>query len=101
MSENTETAGALGIITERDVPATMRDGVTLRADIFRPDGDGVFPGLLLRTPYGKYRKGRFDRFVRAGYAVMVQDTRGRYTSDGDWISNEITSSSSCSDRPWW
>ena len=85
MSENTETAGALGIITERDVPATMRDGVTLRADIFRPDGDGVFPGLLLRTPYGKHRKGRFDRFIRAGYAVMVQDSRGRYTSGGDWI----------------
>ena len=78
-------AGALGIITERDVPATMRDGIILRADVVRPDADGAFPGLLHRTPYGKFRRGNVDRFVRAGYVVVVQDSRGRYASDGDWI----------------
>ena len=87
MTPETEaaTSGELGIICERDVPATMRDGVVLRADLFRPEAEGPFPALLQRTPYGKYRQGRFGRFVRAGYAVMVQDSRGRYTSDGDFV----------------
>jgi len=80
-----KNAGALGIVTETDIPATMRDGVILRADISRPDADGPFPGLLLRTPYGKHLQENFDRFVRAGYVVMVQDSRGRYASDGDWV----------------
>ena len=38
---------------ERGVTATMRDGVILRADIYRPKGDGQFPVLLQRTPYNK------------------------------------------------
>jgi hypothetical protein len=77
--------GSLGIITELDVPATMRDGVTLRADVVRPEADGAFPGLLVRTPYGKFRQEKFNRFVRAGYVVVVQDSRGRYASDGDFV----------------
>ena len=40
--------------------------------------DGPFPGLLLRTPYGK-PEGGMERYVRAGYVVMAQDTRGRLT----------------------
>ena len=40
---------------ETDVAITMRDGVTLRADIFRPEGDGPFPTLVMRTPYDKRR----------------------------------------------
>jgi len=78
-------AGTLGIITEQNVPATMRDGVILRADVLRPETDGAFPGLLVRTPYGKFRQENFDRFVRAGYVVVVQDSRGRYASDGDFV----------------
>jgi uncharacterized protein len=77
-------AGALGIITEQDVAVPMRDGVTLRANIFRPDAPGRFPGLLLRTPYGK-PGGGYERHVRAGYVVAAQDTRGRYTSGGDYV----------------
>ena len=45
--------GALGMIIERDVEVVMRDGVILRSHIFPPEADGAFPGLLLRTPYGK------------------------------------------------
>jgi len=74
----------LGIVAECDVPVTMRDGVTLRSHIFRPDGPGLFPGILLRTPYGKPEAG-YDRYVRAGYAVVTQDSRGRYASDGDYV----------------
>jgi putative CocE/NonD family hydrolase len=71
------------IITEIDVPMPMRDGVILRADIARPDGPGPFPALLNRTPYKKSVEDK-TRFVRAGYAVISQDFRGRYASDGEF-----------------
>ncbi len=86
---NDET-GALGIITELDVPAEMRDGTILRANIFRPDGPGRFPAILLRTPYRKKTEG-FERYVRCGYVVAIQDTRGRYASDGEYAANTVES----------
>jgi len=82
--ETPAEAGALGITVERDVAVPMRDGVVLRANVFRPDADGGFPGLLMRTPYGK-PAGGYERYVRAGYAVVTQDSRGRYASDGEWV----------------
>jgi len=63
----------------------MRDGVTLRADIYRPKADGKFPVLLVRTPYDKNGEVNFGLKAAArGYVVIAQDVRGRYTSDGDW-----------------
>ncbi len=41
------------ITVEFDVPATMRDGTVLRANVFRPAGEGTYPVALTRTPYGK------------------------------------------------
>jgi len=79
-----EEDGVLGVIIENDVAVAMRDGVLLRANVFRPDGAGKFPGLLIRTPYGK-ATGGYDRYVRAGYVVVAQDTRGRYASDGEYV----------------
>jgi len=73
------------VVLETDVPATMRDGVILRADILRPEGRGPFPAILLRTPYGKayeWRDSFAIRAARAGYVVVAQDVRGRYASDG-------------------
>ena len=73
------------VVVEKNVPATMRDGTILRADIYRPDAPGRFPALLQRTPYSKNTaRGpeRFRRISGSGYVVVVQDTRGRYTSDG-------------------
>jgi hypothetical protein len=76
----------LGVLVEEDVAVPMRDGIVLRADVFRPETDGRFPGLLMRTPYGKRRwYGAYDRFVQAGYAVVLQDTRGRYASEGTYV----------------
>ena len=74
------------MIIENDVPMTTRDGVTLRADVYRPDGAGRFPVLLSRLPYdknGRRRPGDIDVFVEHGYVVIMQDTRGRFASDGD------------------
>lgn len=87
----------------RDVMVTMRDGVRLATDIYRPakDGaplDGALPVLLERTPYDKLGVNHGDRtrgdpipkskpelavqFVRGGYVVVIQDCRGRYGSEG-------------------
>jgi len=73
------------IVVEKNVEARMRDGVVLRADVYRPDTTAKLPALLQRTPYSK-NPGRddnaFRRLATQGYVVIVQDTRGRYTSDG-------------------
>ena len=69
--------GLFGMRVERNVDVPMRDRVLLRANVFRPEGDGPFPALLLRTPYGK-PEGGMERYVRAGYVVVTQDARGRY-----------------------
>jgi hypothetical protein len=76
------------IVHEQDVVTPMRDGVRLRADILRPSSDGRFPTLVYRTPYGKDAALKeyttFTRAVERGYAVVVQDVRGRYESDGEF-----------------
>ena len=73
------------IVVERGVAMKTRDGVTLRADIYRPAADGQYPVLLTRTPYNKDNSADFGRKAAArGYIVVVQDVRGRYTSEGEW-----------------
>src|SRR5256884_1460013 len=63
----------------------MRDGVTLRADIFRPKVEGKFPVLLVRTPYDKTGTINFGLKAAArGYVVIAQDVRGRFESEGEW-----------------
>ena len=73
------------VVFESNVPVKMRDGVTLRADIYRPAADGSFPVLLQRTPYNKDGDHGFGLKAAArGYIVVVQDVRGRYASEGEW-----------------
>jgi len=66
----------------------MRDGVTLRADVLLPSSEGKFPVLVYRTPYGKDRAPAswttFAKAVARGYAVVIQDVRGRYESEGQF-----------------
>jgi uncharacterized protein len=70
---------------ERNVLVSMRDGVKLHADIYRPDTEGKFPVLLQRTPYDKNNAVAFGlQGAARGYVVIIQDVRGRYTSDGTW-----------------
>ncbi len=73
------------VTIERDVEVKMRDGVVLRADVYRPRAPGQYPVLLERTPYDK--RGEVDFGPRAaehGFVVIVQDVRGRFRSDGEW-----------------
>jgi uncharacterized protein len=70
---------------ERNVAVKMRDGVTLRADIYRPTADGKFPVLLQRTPYNKDNGVGFGLKAAAhGFVVIFEDVRGRYASEGQW-----------------
>jgi hypothetical protein len=63
----------------------MRDGVSLVADIFRPASDDKFPVLLERTPYNrKSDSGMAQSLAAHGYVVVLQDTRGRYDSGGEF-----------------
>jgi putative CocE/NonD family hydrolase len=73
------------VTVERNVAVKMRDGVTLRADIYRPKADGKFPVLLVRTPYDKSGPMGFGlRAAARGYVVVAQDVRGRFESEGEW-----------------
>lgn len=76
-------------LLEKNVAVPMRDGTVLRADLLRPKDNGRFPVLVYRTPYGKedalkeYTTSK--RAVERGYAVVVEDVRGRYASAGEFL----------------
>ncbi|MEJ7819698.1 MAG: CocE/NonD family hydrolase [Rubrobacteraceae bacterium] len=74
------------IRVQKNVPAEMRDGTTLMANVYRPADDGEYPVLLSRMPYGKDLMGAAPidpiKAAEAGYVVVVQDVRGRYGSEG-------------------
>jgi putative CocE/NonD family hydrolase len=72
------------LIVERDVETPMRDGVILRADVYRPQTDVALPVLLKRTPYMKGASELSFALSAAerGYAVVIQDTRGCGSSAG-------------------
>ncbi|MCE2466198.1 MAG: CocE/NonD family hydrolase [Dehalococcoidia bacterium] len=100
------------IKTEVGVAIPMRDGVVLYADVYRPDSDAKVPVLLQRTPYNKNmppaRTAALDalRAASHGYAVVVQDTRGRYSSGGEFypfrheIDDGYDTLEWCASQPW-
>ena len=76
---------------DRDVPMKTRDGITLRADVYRPDDGRKYPAILSRTPYNKVWSGNNDFLTPAdaafaGYAFVLQDTRGMWASEGQFVS---------------
>ena len=91
-----ETLPGMPVTIERDVPAIMRDGTVLRADVYRPSspdamaGQDGLPVLLARSPYDKrVNVSTFGNthpawYAAHGYMAVIQDCRGRYTSDGDF-----------------
>ena len=77
------------IIIDKSVRVEMRDGVGLGTDVYRLDTTEPMPVLLQRLPYSKELPSVQNAFhlmraVQAGYVVVVQDTRGRYTSEGSF-----------------
>ena len=72
----------------------MRDGVRLATDVYLPDtekagiGSLAVPTVLVRTPYGKcVGASAYYKYVQRGYAVVLQDVRGREDSEGEWLPN--------------
>ena len=80
------------VTIEHNVEAKMRDGVILRADVYRPKSAGKFPVILERTPYDKrelVQPGMYGVdlglvLAARGYVYILQDCRGRFASDGEW-----------------
>ncbi len=73
------------VVIEQSVKVKMRDGVLLAADIYRPVSDEKFPVLLERTPYNRTNeRATANELASHGYVVVLQDTRGRYESGGDF-----------------
>ena len=81
------SAEVLEVEVRLEVKIAMQDGVELSANLFLPKAEGPFPVVLVRTPYGKggekHSEGRF--FASRGYAYLIQDCRGRGTSQGEWV----------------
>ena len=73
----------------------MQDGVKLFATVMLPKGEGPFPAILVRNPYARFstimRDTLCGRFVRYGYACVLQDVRGQGESEGEWspMVNEV------------
>jgi putative CocE/NonD family hydrolase len=76
-------------VVQETLEARMRDGTTLRADVWRPAGGGKHPVLLIRLPYDKAQGEDLCYahpawYARRGFAVVSQDVRGRWASDGEF-----------------
>ena len=81
--------GAHEVAVERSIMVPMRDGVRLATDLYRPkDAAGALPTILIRTPYNKSANRNGDAsanfFASHGYAVVVQDVRGKFASEGEF-----------------
>lgn len=71
---------------QHDLRVPLRDGVELSLDLIRPDVPGMYPVVLVRTPYDKTRARQpfLHELARRGYIVALNDLRGRFNSDGDF-----------------
>ncbi|MCX8092430.1 MAG: CocE/NonD family hydrolase, partial [Verrucomicrobiae bacterium] len=70
-------------VHKQTIAVPMRDGIRLATDVYLPSTNGSFPTLLARTPYNKtLAAGLGEEGARRGYATVIQDTRGRFGSEG-------------------
>jgi uncharacterized protein len=80
------------VVATRGQMVALRDGVRLATDIYLPAADGAalpgpWPVIAERTPYNKLGAGLVSVakfFACHGYAVVLQDVRGRFASEGEW-----------------
>src|SRR5208283_2364410 len=97
------------MMVDYDVPIRLRDGIITYADIYRPRGAGRHPVLLTRTPYDKGGANGFPTplgGVKNGYAIAIQDVRGRFKSEGEFnplfqeIADGYDSVEWCASQAW-
>ena len=96
MSIAASPADLLPVLAPETGTMRTRDGTRLDADIYRPDAPGPFPVLLMRQAYGRRIGGAIcyahpSWYAAHGYVVVIQDVRGRGTSEGRFtaLENEI------------
>jgi len=73
--------------TVHEEMVTMRDGVHLATSIYLPPGEGPWPVVLTRTPYGKdamYGPQAHKEYLAHGYVRVAQDVRGKFKSEGKY-----------------
>lgn len=96
-------------VRAEDARVPMRDGALLAADVIRPDDDRRYPVLLMRTPYSRAGLREVSdplRWAREGWAVVLQDVRGRYDSGGEFrpfhqeVDDGYDSVEWCATQPW-
>jgi putative CocE/NonD family hydrolase len=78
--------GADNHTVQKNVMIPMKDGTSLAANLFLPTTGEKVPAILIRTPYGKgnEQSKQGKRYAASGYAVVIQDCRGRGDSQGTW-----------------
>src|SRR5512136_342276 len=74
----------LQVTVDAGVRIKMRDGVQLVADVYRPKSPGTYPVLLTRTPYNRRDPATGMYLASHGYVAVLQDTRGRFDSEGEF-----------------
>lgn len=98
----------MNILIEKNLLVPLRDGVLLATDLYRSTAGLPAPVLVMRLPYDKERaiSPEVLGFVRAGYHLVIQDSRGRFASQGDFHASfqEIHDSADCyawvAQQPW-
>jgi putative CocE/NonD family hydrolase len=95
----------LRVLAPETVSMHTRDGVRLDADVYRPDSAGPFPVLLMRQPYGRRIASTVcyahpDWYAAQGFIVVIQDVRGRGTSEGVFKTFEADSADGADAVAW-
>lgn len=98
----------MNILIEKNIMVPMRDGIGLATDIYRLEDQPPTPAIVLRLPYDKESRlsPEIITFVKAGFVVVMQDTRGRFASQGEFNANfqEINDGADCyawvAQQPW-
>lgn len=81
----------MSLVVDKHVPVTMPDGTVLAADVYRPEGAEPRSTVLIRTPYSKDDPAHANTWINvlraaeSGWAVVVQDVRGRFRSGGTFV----------------
>jgi putative CocE/NonD family hydrolase len=83
-SQSPAPAEAYQVTVQTGVRVKMRDGAQLVADVYRPKAAGKFPVLLTRTPYNRRDFNTGTYLASRGYVAILQDTRGRFDSEGEF-----------------
>jgi uncharacterized protein len=83
-SQSPAPAETYQVTVQTGVRVKMRDGVQLVADVYRPKAAGKFPVLLTRTPYNRRDFNTGMYLASRGYVAILQDTRGRFDSEGEF-----------------